>query len=33
MLVGTGEFDERELAAGPQPDYVLDSVRELLGLM
>lgn len=33
VLVRTGEFDERELAAGVRPDYVLDSVQELLGLL
>lgn len=33
VLVRTGEYDERELVEGLEPDYVLDSVSEILGVV
>jgi NagD protein len=33
VLVRTGEFDERDLVEGPEPDYILDSVREIVGVV
>ena len=33
VLVRTGEYDERHLSQGSQPDYILDSVREILGVV
>jgi HAD superfamily hydrolase (TIGR01458 family) len=32
VLLRTGEFDERELVEGPEPDFAVDSVREVLSL-
>jgi HAD superfamily hydrolase (TIGR01458 family) len=32
ILVTTGEFDRRELALHPAPDYVLDSVADVVGV-
>jgi NagD protein len=32
VLVRTGEYDERHLSEGPQPDYILDSVSDMLGV-
>ncbi len=33
VLVRTGEYDERDLVEGPEPDYILDSVSEILGVV
>lgn len=33
VLLRTGEFDESDLVEGVEPDYVLDSVRDMLGVV
>jgi len=33
VLVRTGEFDERDLGGAVQPDFILDSVRDLLTIV